>query len=136
MFAGLSPAGFEVLDRHVGESVVPAGHAVVRAGDRGRHLFVIDRGMVRVVRVKKGVECELARLREGDFFGEVSLLDPDDRSADVIATEETRLLILPKVAFEILSDERLPDYARFLENLARELAHRMRWTLERWVQGT
>ena len=136
LLAGLSTLALELLDQHVRESTVPAGHFVVREGEPGRHLFLIDRGSVRIFKRSHGAERDLARLGEGGFFGEMGVIDREGRSANVVAVAETRLLILSFVAFEILADQLPLDYARFLENLARELIRRLRELDERFATVT
>lgn len=61
----------------------PAGEAVVRQGARGSSLYLVARGVVRVVREGAGEDGprELATLTAGDFFGEMALLHGDERSA-------------------------------------------------------
>ncbi|MGE3313062.1 MAG: Crp/Fnr family transcriptional regulator [Limisphaerales bacterium] len=136
LVAGLSTAGVQLLGQHVRESVIPAGHMVVREGDPGRHLFFIDRGLVRIFKEGRGKERELARLGEGGFFGEMGILIRDGRSASVQAMAETKLLVMGYVAFEILADHQPLDYARLLENLARELVKRLRELDDRFTTIT
>jgi CRP-like cAMP-binding protein len=133
---GLSSAALQLLDQHARESVVPAGHFILREGDPGNHLFVIGRGCVRICKHGTGGEHELARLREGEAFGEMGILDRQGRSASAVAQTETQLAILPYVAFEILADHQPLDYARFLENVARELIRRLRQLDERFTTTT
>ena len=62
-------------------------------------LFVI-KGSVKVTRLgKSGREVILALLNEGDFFGEMSLIDGDSRSANVIALENTKVFTLNRLDF-------------------------------------
>lgn len=135
LLAGLSPDALRGLDRHARESVLSPGQSVLREGESGQRLFLVAAGRVRVFKRRGDLETELARIGPGGFFGELSLLDPEDRSADVATLEETRLVLLPKVAWELLADRYLPDYARFLENLSRELAVRLRQAGDRIAVG-
>src|SRR5690349_20826264 len=65
-----------------------AGKTIFRAGDVGNCMYIIFKGEVRI---HKG-EHTLAIFKENDFFGELSLLDTDTRSASATATTETLLL--------------------------------------------
>jgi small-conductance mechanosensitive channel/CRP-like cAMP-binding protein len=73
-----------------------AGHAIVREGDPGASMFVLTRGEAAVT--VKETDGELARHRAGGFFGEMSLLTGDPRSATVTAVTDCELI-------EIGSDE-------------------------------
>lgn len=73
---------------------------IVSQNDVGDALFVIETGRVKVVLYgDSGREMILAMLKAGDFFGEMSLLDGEPRSAHVIAVEESRLLVLKRDEF-------------------------------------
>ncbi len=69
---------------------VPAGTRLTTAGMRGSELFVVLSGTVEVAR--GGIV--LATLAEGDFVGEISLLDGGLRTADVTTTSECDLLVV------------------------------------------
>lgn len=66
------------------------GKTIVKAGSSGSDLFVILDGRVKVLRGGRTV----ARMAAGEIFGEISLLDPGPRTADVIAQGPTRCLHL------------------------------------------
>jgi CRP/FNR family cyclic AMP-dependent transcriptional regulator len=126
LLAGLGPEALALLAEHARESMVVAGHRVLGEGEPGRHVFVVAHGSVRIFKTGRKGPCELARLREGGHFGELSLLDREERSASVEAVTDTRLVLIPFVAFEILMNRFPLDYARFMENLARHMAGRLR----------
>ncbi|MBI3625157.1 MAG: cyclic nucleotide-binding domain-containing protein [Candidatus Rokubacteria bacterium] len=80
---------------------VPAGTPLARAGDPGKEFFIILDGTARVqVPARKR-----SRLGPGDFFGEISLLDGEPRSATVVAETPLRLLVLNRPAFWALLTE-------------------------------
>jgi CRP-like cAMP-binding protein len=82
------------------------GEIVVRAGDPGEAFYVIVRGRAGVA------GKDLSRtLREGDYFGEIALVDGGPRSATVIALDELRTIEIPKAAF-LAFLEREPGLAR------------------------
>lgn len=77
--------------------VFASGELIVRQGDTGDSLYIIANGLVKVTkRERSGISRELARLRTGDYFGEMSLLAGQPRSADIIAVTDTTTLILSK----------------------------------------
>ena len=66
----------------------------------GKQCFFVIKGSVKVTRLgKSGREVILALLNEGDFFGEMSLIDGDSRSANVIALENTKVFTLNRLTF-------------------------------------
>ena len=75
------------------------GKVIVRQGEMGDRMFVIQSGRVRVTRTVDGREIELAELKEGDFFGEMAIIDREVRSATVFAVGEVRLLSIDKNNF-------------------------------------
>ncbi|MBL9134834.1 MAG: cyclic nucleotide-binding domain-containing protein [Verrucomicrobiales bacterium] len=135
LFSGLGSEALAILTEHARESRVPAGHLVIREGEPGRHLFILAGGAVRVFKTGHRGLCELARLREGGHFGELSLLDREERSASVEAVVDARLVLLPFIAFELVLNRYPLDYARIMENLARQLAERLRSVDDRLLAG-
>jgi CPA1 family monovalent cation:H+ antiporter len=59
----------------------PSGHVIVRQGERGSSLFLLARGVVRVLHAHDGGEGPIATLMAGDFFGEMALLHGSRRAA-------------------------------------------------------
>src|SRR5438128_9009027 len=104
-----------------------AGARLFRAGEVGDAMYLIERGKVRIcVRATDGHEVVLTELAQGDFFGEMALLDGQRRSADAVVAEDARLAVLSREHF--LSFMRsTPDVA--LEMLT-ALANRLRRTDE------
>ncbi len=70
------------------------GELIVRAGDLGAEMYVIQSGRVRITKQMGGREVVLGDLGPGDFFGEMSLLESLPRDADAVAIGETKLLVL------------------------------------------
>jgi small-conductance mechanosensitive channel/CRP-like cAMP-binding protein len=73
------------------------GEVVVRQNEPGTSMFVLHRGQVKVV-LDPGAE-EVTRIDSGGFFGEMSLLTGDPRTATVSATRETLLIEIPADSF-------------------------------------
>ena len=79
--------------------VYRAGEVIVRQGQPGDCMYVIQSGKVEVIREEHGKEVKLAELGEGDFFGEMALFDKDVRSATVRPLGEVRVLTIDKKMF-------------------------------------
>lgn len=96
---------------------------VVLETDEGSTMFIIARGRVKISRMNdEGREVILAILTEGDFFGEMSLLDGLERSANVTTTRESELFLLRREDFLMLINEN----PKIAISLLRELAMRIR----------
>lgn len=115
---------FSSLDDHAAQELrdllrareVLSGTALFRAGDQGDAMYLIERGHVRIsITDEDKKEIVLADLTQGDFFGEMAIIDGKQRSADATVSADARLAVLsrdsflrfvddnPKVALEMLS---------------------------------
>src|SRR6516164_5087057 len=96
IFADLDPASGAALERLAEVREYADGAVIVSQEERGDALFVLVSGRVKVVLYgESGREIILSIFKTpGDFFGEMSLLDNEPRSATVIAAERSRLLVL------------------------------------------
>ena len=123
---GISDEAFGLLASMAMESRVSPGHVIVHQGDLGTKLFIIARGEVRVLRQGRHGDVEVARMKEGDFFGEMCILEHLPRSASVQAVTETDLVLLSYAAFEVLFDKMPLEHHCVLGNIARTLSARLR----------
>jgi len=126
LLAGIEKSGYELLSRGVTESVLPAGHVVIREGEAGKSLFLLRRGRVRIFRTGAHGEVDLMTLAAPSFFGEMSILEEMPRSASVQAVEPVALLILSRVWFTQLAEQHPAQFARVATNIARDLSARLR----------
>ena len=97
-----------------------AGEVVIREGDSGDLFYIVARGTVVVsVESSHGGSRELARLSEGDQFGELALLKAGRRNATVTARSDCLFLTLPRQAFHdmLLAT---PDVRREVERIAQQ----------------
>ena len=101
IFSELSAETLGDLSKRIWQRTAEAGSVIVSHEEPGDALFVIASGKVKVVLYgETGREIILSILREGDFFGEMSLLDRQPRSANVVAVEDSELLSLDRDAFQ------------------------------------
>ena len=99
------------------------GNYIFLEDSEGEQCFFVLEGSVKVTRLSKdGREVILAMLNEGDFFGAMSLLDGESRSANVIALEKTKVLTLDRNDFIAVVN----DYPQIAVQLLKELARRLR----------
>ena len=76
------------------QRVVEAGDYVFRQGDKGIDLFVVQSGVVEISRGEGDKRVVMATLRQGAFFGEMSVLESMPRDADAVAVTRTELLVI------------------------------------------
>jgi CRP-like cAMP-binding protein len=75
------------------------GEIIVRQGEVGDCMYVIQEGQVEVIAEENGEEIHLAVREEGEFFGEMAIFDRDVRSATVRALGDVRVLTVDKKNF-------------------------------------
>lgn len=102
-----------VVLRHFGR-----GETVLQEGEQGYTFYIVARGSVSVRAARSG--AEVTRLERGQYFGEMSLLTGEPRSATVVAASDVLLLEMDRPLFAALFRAH-PDLARQLSAL---LAHR------------
>lgn len=127
IFAGLSEEAIDLLVKHVREIHAQPGDFLVREGESGNRFYLIESGLVRVVKqVDTPQEVELAQLGAHDFFGEMCILETLPRSASVQALEETKVFALSSLDFLYLYEQLPSEYGILVLNLARDLSRRIR----------
>jgi len=109
----------------------PVGTVITQIGDAGDSFFVIIDGMAGV-RTPVGAGSQL---HPGEFFGEMSLLDGEPRSATIVATTDLRLLIVDRSHFWRLLDETSDLVRRILTILSRRVRH-LEQTVHAILHGT
>jgi len=99
------------------------GQIILLEESMGETFFIITRGTVKVTRLSDdGREVILAILGESDFFGEMSLLDGEGRSANIVVNENAEVMTLSRRDFL----ECLESYPKIAIALLEELAVRLR----------
>jgi CRP/FNR family transcriptional regulator, cyclic AMP receptor protein len=123
IFADLDAGEVAALERLADVREYPDGGVVVSQEDAGDALFVLVRGKVKVVLYgDSGREIILSIFKTpGDFFGEMSLLDNEPRSASVIAAEPSRLIVLSRRDFQAHIEAHPRTALRVLTELSRRL---------------
>jgi CRP-like cAMP-binding protein len=110
----------EIFDRY-GRSY-NAGDVIFREGDPGTEMFIIQSGKVKISKlIKGGDEKTLVILGPGDFFGEMAVIDKDNRSANAIAIEPSRLISLDEDVFEMHMQTNPKIVKKILKNLSTRL---------------
>ena len=127
ILAGLDETAIAFLSERVIESPAPAGTVIVREGEVGNRFFFVGEGTVRVCKhFGQPNEVELTRLRKGDFFGEMCILETLPRCATVQAVTETVVFSLTSLVFYHFYEAMPSQYGILLLNIARDLSRRLR----------
>jgi len=123
LFSQLAPSDLERVSEISRERAYPRNSVILFEDDPGDALYVVAQGQVKVVLIgEDGREVILSVMGEGEFFGEMALVDDEPRSAHVIAMEDSTLLVLRREDFQGILKQ-TPGIALAL---LRELSRRLR----------
>lgn len=104
-----------------------AGETLFREGEAANAMFVVVGGEMEVLkRSRSGIDARVAVLGPGDWFGEMSIVDIQPRSATVRALAPGRLVRITPADLDALYRFDVRSYAIIVLNLARELSRRLR----------
>ena len=98
------------------------GEAIVRQGETGDCMYVIQAGQAEVLQEREGKEIRLSVLGEGDVFGEMALFEREARSATVRALGDARVLTVDKKTFL----RRVHEDPSFAFRILQKMSHRIR----------
>lgn len=88
LFTSLPDEDIDTLAKNLQVLTFVAGETVIRQGDRGDSMYVVAEGLLAVSIEDSGETIEVAKIAPGDFFGEMSLLLNEPRSASIVAASE------------------------------------------------
>ena len=101
LFSDLSEAELARFAEVTREREYPKNSVILFEDDPGDALYIVSAGQVKVVLIgEDGREVILSVLGDGDFFGEMALIDDEPRSAHVIAMRDSQLLVLRRDDFQ------------------------------------
>ena len=115
LFQGGGPIFLQNLAMMLKPIVYGAGDYIIKKGEIGNEMFFICRGQVEVL---DGAGKVLSTLYDGDFFGELSLLLSQARSASIRAVKVCDLFVLDKADFKRVLDQH-PQFAESLREMAK-----------------
>jgi CRP-like cAMP-binding protein len=127
LFGALPDSALDTLAQELQRVHVAPGALVIQQGETARELFVVLEGELEVLRRSRGGHpWQAAVLRPGQWFGEMSILDAQPRSASVRALRPSRLLRVTAEDLDRLYRRDLRAYTLVVMNMARELSRRLR----------
>ncbi|MFO8056684.1 MAG: Crp/Fnr family transcriptional regulator [bacterium] len=110
----------DVLFERLGK-VFPPGTVLFREGERGKEMFVIQSGKVKISKEVRGEEQTLANIGTGEFFGEMAILNNKPRSATATVVEESKMLVIDPKTFESMVRGNTEIAVRMIKKLAQRL---------------
>jgi CRP/FNR family transcriptional regulator, cyclic AMP receptor protein len=135
LFGGLEESTLRRVISMLKELRLEKGAQVCKQGDHGKDMFVVRSGEVAVVREREsGRRVRMVRLGQGEFFGEMTLIDPQKRSATIVVEQPSVLYALGNRELYRLFQEDVNGYVMILQNLCREMSRRLRTTNARLSQ--
>ncbi len=135
IFYQFTPTQLELVGNLCQEVVFNDGQVIFQENSSSKELYVIVQGEVDIL-INRGTtgsltktETAVARLRRGQSFGEVALVDEGLRSASARAAQnDTRLLVIPRDKIVMLCETYPQLGYRLMYNLAADLAMKIRST--------
>lgn len=129
LFSGLGKSSLAEVYSIAYEKNYSAGEVIFDEGQTARALYIVKSGQVKITKRDR----ELVVLKEGDFLGEMSLLEEISRTAKAVAVVESRLLLIYKVKFDGLIEDDPSVGVGIIRNLAKILSARLRATSESYA---
>ncbi len=117
LFSHCSKRELAAVAAEADELVLPEGRALTKQGARGSEFVVIVDGSADVTKNGRRIN----RLRSGDFLGEIALISGAPRTATVMTTSETHILVLTDRAFKRLTRDMPSIHASVLKALSERL---------------
>jgi CRP/FNR family cyclic AMP-dependent transcriptional regulator len=125
-FGGMNAATLELVARLAESVEVSAGEHFFREGDETQIMYVLQTGQVEIYKTRQSSSKVLRRMKAGDCFGEMALIDLFPRSASALAVESSKALkITPPILHEIYQQD-LEQFVMLQMNMGREISRRMR----------
>jgi CRP-like cAMP-binding protein len=124
LFSGLSDASLAHLHQATVRKRYEKDTVLVEENDMGETLYMIITGRVKVTNIgPDGKEVILSVLGPGEFFGEMSLLDREPRSANVVTMVKTEMMLLRRQEFLNLLEGNKEILSKLLSTISGRLRH-------------
>lgn len=137
IFEELSDEELEKIFKLAKIRLYPEGGLILEEGKRGGALHVIVKGKVRITKKLEGRKDKvITSLGPQSIFGEMSLFDNLPYSANVMAVEETRCMVIPKASFDAMLSLDLKLAYKLLTKIITILSQRLRNTNEELIALT
>ncbi len=137
IFEGLSDEDLEKIFKLARIKLYPAKAIILEEGKLGGALHIVIKGKVKITKKVEGKKDKfITKLGPQSIFGEMSLFDNLPYSANVVADEETRCMVIPKDRFDELLKRDLTLAVKLMTQIITILSQRLRNTNEELVAMT
>ncbi len=124
IFSPLDKEEIQTLAKTSSIRVFAPNELIVRKGQKGKSMFVVHRGTVKIQIREDGKAKIIGNLIEGDFFGEMGLFTGEERTADVVAESETKVLEIKHYSMKPILEnnpELVKSFSEIIETRRAEL---------------
>lgn len=101
--------------------VVNEGDRIFREGDEADCMYLIHKGRIKISKSRGNVEKRIQILEEGEFVGEMAIINSLPRSADAVALEETHLIRMDRVSYDNTIEKNRQFALSFIQFLSKRL---------------
>lgn len=129
IYRDLEAADIDILSSICVAQKYAPGMQVFKEGDWADGLFIIKKGNVNIIKESNGIKTQVAMLSEGEFFGEMALIDGAPRSATVEAgAEGAELIRLTNEGFNKLKSDYSKTGFKVMAAIMKFMSYRIRRT--------
>jgi len=134
LFQDLSEDDLEKVLEVVEEKIFKADGEIFDETLPGRELYIILKGKIRIVKsTRDGGRQTLSMLKEGNFFGELSLLDGRKHSATAEAVEDSVLLVITQDGLRQIEQKHPKIALTVIKNMALKISGMLRQMNEQFI---
>ncbi|MFH0735066.1 MAG: cyclic nucleotide-binding domain-containing protein [bacterium] len=127
IFSKLKQKDLDLLIKSIHSRVYQSGEYIFLQGDPGIGLYIIIEGEVKIITdIGNDNKYTLVELSQGDFFGELSLLNDENRSASALASTDTKIAIIFKPDLDEFIDRFPQKGISVLRGISQVLATRLK----------
>ena len=126
LFGGLDPSCCALLADRMSVEAIKNADVIYEEGDPAHELYVVVEGRLEVMKSTNPGLVGISPLGPGDFFGEMSFLDMQPRSATVRAVSDVKLWRMDYAALRDTYKTDMKCYTLVVMNIAREMSRRLR----------
>jgi len=131
VFGGITKQALELLLKFSTDCELVEGDHFFEENDDAVSMYILETGVVSVIKHWKDAPVILRQLKSGDCFGEVALMEIMPRSATVRADSHCKAIELPRLALFELYQADLEQFTLIQMNMGREVCRRLRYADDR-----